>query len=430
MAAEGSPRRLAPARSRPSPNNDWLDGQILAANARQYADMNAEAWERLLPLAQQAPGLGYLRAALGGVAAARGWSRRAEEELYIAASIAPEDRGTEVALAESDLRRLDLTSARARSASLGARYPNDAGVQRLARDIRLFDMAELRVDLSRRREFGSALSAPGGGHDLAARLYSSPISERWRAVAATEKAVANPIEGRVVRNRLGAGAEYAGPDLTVEALAWQNSGTLSRTGANISGAWRPTDHWAAYAGAEAYSADTPLRAQFYGITADVVDLGGEYRWHESRAISASVRTAKFSDGNQRQSERVVFKQRLIDRPHFDLTLRPEYYASRNSRIGAPYFNPVSDHSLTLALDAEHVMSRTYDRSWIQRLSVSAGNYAQQGFSGGSVGSVLYEQRLRLDPTFELRYGLELNKRIYDGTAERALIGFAGLNKRF
>jgi len=428
-SAEG-PRRETPGRSRPEPNDDWLGAQILAANARHYADMHAEAWDRLLPLAQRAPGLGYLRSALGSVAAARGWPRRAEEEVRIAASLAPEDRGIEVALADSDLRRTDIESAKTRAASLMSRFPDDLSVQRLKRDIAIAEMREFRLDVSSRREHGTALSAPGGGSQVAARLYSSPYAGRVRAFAAAERATAYPVEGRVLRERLGAGAEYAGADVTVEAIAWQNSGTLSKDGASLIGTWRPDDHWAIYAGAEAYSGDTPLRAQFYGITGNAVDLGAEYRWHESRSISASVRAVEFSDGNRRQSERVVFVQRLIDQPHFDLDIRPEYYASRNSKLGAPYFNPVSDQALTLALEAEHVISRQYDRSWVQRVVFAAGSYRQEGFGSGAIGSLSYEQRYRFDPTFEIRYGLEMNRRIYDGTAERGLTGFFSMNKRF
>lgn len=428
-AAEG-PRRDAPGRLRPEPNDDWLGAQILAANARHYADMHAEAWDRLLPLAQRAPALGYLRSALGSVAAARGWPRLAEEEIRIAASIAPEDRGIEVALADSDLRRADLESAKTRTDSLISRFPDDLSVQRLKRDIAIAEMREFRFDVSSRREHGTALSAPGGGSQTAARLYSSPYAGRLRALAAAERMTSYPVEGRVLRERLGAGAEYAGPDVTVEAIAWQNSGTLSKDGASLIGSWRPDDHWAVYAGAEAYSSDTPLRAQFYGISGDAVDLGGEYRWHESRSISGAVRSTEFSDGNRRQSERVVFRQRIIDQPHFDLDLRPEYYASRNSKQGAPYFNPVNDQALTLALEAEHVISREYDRSWVQRVVLTAGSYRQEGFGSGTIGSLSYEQRYRFDPTFEIRYGLETNRRIYDGSAERALTGFFSLNKRF
>lgn len=430
LAAEGGPRRNTPWRSSPEPNGDWLEAQILAANARNYADMNAEAWSKIELLADNAPALGYLRAARGAIAAARGWPRLAEQEIYIAASLAPEDRGTGVALADSDLRRRDLPSARRSTSSLIARFPNDQAVLRLARDLALFDKAEFRFDVTSRREYGSASAAPGGGSETAGRVYSPPLAERWRAVAAADDATAVPVEGWIDRKRRGAGIEYAGPDLTLEAIAWQNRGTLSRNSIGLTGAWNTNDHWTVYAGAQTFAASTPLRALFYGITSNATDLGVQYRWHESRSVAGAVQMSKFSDGNQRQNQTVTFSQRIVDQPHFDLTLRPAYYASRNSRLGAPYFNPAKDQALTLALDATHVIARFYERSWTQQLIVSAGNYAQQGYASAPVGSLRYEQRHQFDPSIELRYGIETGRQVYDGVPERTLSGFFGINKRF
>jgi biofilm PGA synthesis protein PgaA len=291
-------------------------------------------------------------------------------------------------------------------------------------------MREFRFDASNRREFGTASAAPGGGSQIAARLYSSPFTANWRALVAAERSTASPPEGRVVRDRAGAGAEYIGADVTLELIAWENHGAVSKAGASAIGTWRADDHWVVYAGLEAYSGDTPLRAQFYGTTANAADLGVEYRWHESRSLAAAVRALDFSDGNQRQSARVVFAQRIVDQPHFDLTLRPEFYTSRNSLVGAPYFNPSSDQAATLALEAEHVIWRRYDKSWTQRLVVSGGNYWQEGYGSGGIYSISYEQRYRFDPTFEIRYGIDGNRRIYDGAGERAVTAFIGLNKRF
>ena len=430
LAATGGPRRETPGRARAEPNSDWLDAQILAANARQYADMNADAWARLLPLAQGAPALGYLRAALGAVAAARGWPRRADEEIRVAASLSPDDRGIRIALADSALRRRDIAAATSRATELAGRFPDDPAVQRLTRDLALEGMREFRVEAAQRREYGSANAAPGGGSRIAARLYSAPFAENWRAIAAAERSTATPPEGRVVRDRAGAGAEYRGADTTLELLAWDNRGSLSRAGASAIGSWHADDYRSVYAGIEAYAADTPLRAQRYGITANAADLGAEFRWHESTSLAAAVRALDFSDGNRRQSVRAVFTQRVIDRPHFDLTLRPEIYASRNSRVGAPYFNPASDRAATIALETEHVIWRRYDNSWTQRLSLSGGSYRQEGFAAGGIYTLTYEQRYRFNPACEIRYGIESNRRIYDGTPERAVTAFIGLNKKF
>ena len=57
MAAEGGPKTWRQARRRSRRRNwDSLDGQTLAATARYYAGANREAWRRLQPLVNGAPG--------------------------------------------------------------------------------------------------------------------------------------------------------------------------------------------------------------------------------------------------------------------------------------------------------------------------------------------------------------------------------------
>ena len=430
LAAQGSALRVNPGTGRVEENNDWLSSQILAGQARNYGDVPGQAWARLSPLADAAPALGYLRSALAGVAASRGWQRRAETEIKLAASLAPEDRGVRVGLADSALRRRDASAARRISADLLAQSPGDSAVQRLARDIALNDKAEWRVDVSGSRELGDALSSPGGGLTARSRLRSGPLRELWRAQAALERSTSKPAEGRIVRDRLGAGAVYQGPDLDVELMGWTNSGALNSTGASVDAAWQFSDQWSLYVDAERFARDTPLRALFYGISADAAGAGVQYRWHESRSLLMSARTLHFSDGNRRTAQRLAFSQRVFDAPHFKLTARPEYFASQNSRTAAPYFNPVNDQALTLTLEAEHMIYRRYDRSWVQRVRVSVGRYAQAGFATGSMGMMAYEQVYDLDPSLQLRWGIETDRRVYDGRAERQTSWFAGATRRF
>ena len=47
----------------------------------------------------------------------------------------------------------------------------------------------------------------------------------------------------------------------------------------------------------------------------------------------------FSDGNRRAAAHLNFAQKVVDIPHFDLTLRPEIYASTNTSSDGPYFSP-------------------------------------------------------------------------------------------
>lgn len=430
LAAREGPARRLPRDPEPEPNADWLDAQILAAMARNYADMNAESWQRLYPLAAAAPAIGYLRSNLGNVAAARGWPRRADEEVRIAESLAPDDLGVRAAVADSAMRRRDWPEARRRIADLAAGFPGNAAAQRLQRNLAAHDMWELRASFLSRDEKGSAASAPGSGIGTVARLYSPPIAERWRAVAAAERFTATPPERRAVRNSYGAGAELRLPDLTVEALGWSNTGSVSDWGASLGATWTPDDHWTLGANAERFAPDTPLRALLYDITANAFGGWVRYAWHESLWISAGVRGLDFSDGNRRRQGRVVAAQRIVDTPHFDLTLRPEAYASSNSLVGAPYFNPERDLAVAIALDGEHVLWRKYERAFGQRLVGTIGGYWQKGFPSGGIGGVRYEQAYRRDPFTEVRYGVEWSRRPYDGVQEQAWIFFVNLAQRF
>ena len=429
LAAREPESLTLPLDPMPRPNPEWLDARILAANARSYADMQASAWQRITPLADGAPALGYLRSSQSAIAAGRGWPRRADEEIHIAASLAPDDRGIQIGLADSAMRRQRWPEARERVAALVADFPDDRAVQRAGRDLATHDLAELQSGVVLRHESGDAQASPGSGVDAYLRVYSAPIGERWRAVAVAERLTASPPEGEAVRNRFGAGAQYRGPDTQLEATAWSNTGTLQKGGVSVSGSWAPDDQVWLGAEAQAFAADTPLRALLYGITANAVGISGSYRWHESRSVAVAFRTLDFSDGNRRRSLLLGGTERVVAEPRLKVDLRPALYTSTNSLAGAPYFNPSRDRSLSLGVEADHLTWRRYERSFNQRLVVTVGNYWQQGYGSGAVGGLRYEHVWRNDPLTELRYGVELARSRYDGVAERNGIVFATLNHR-
>jgi biofilm PGA synthesis protein PgaA len=430
MAATERPFRRTGVDTQDRPNPDWLDPTILAANARSYADLQAQAWDRLKPLADGAPALSYLRSSLAAVAAGRGWPRRADEEIHIAASLAPHDRGIQVALAESAMRRQRWPEARERIDALTAAFPDDAGVQRAARDLRVHGMSELDFGVTLRDESDDAPGAPGTGVDMHLRLFSPPFSDHWRAAGAVERTTAEPEEGKAIRIRSGAGLQYRGPDVQLLAMAWANRGTLDRAGASLSAAWQPDDHVWLGAEAEAFAPDTPLRALLYGIHADALGVSASYRWHESRRVSAAWRYSDFSDGNRRQAITLGWTERLLTTPRWRLDARPSFYTSSNSREGAPYFNPSRDRAAGLSFDIDHLVWREYERSFGHQLQLSAGSYWQQDYGSSATGSLLYQHTWRHQPFTEWRYGVQFARNAYDGVGENTLLLFLNLNHRF
>ena len=59
-----------------------------------------------------------------------------------------------------------------------------------------------------------------------------------------------------------------------------------------------------------------------------------------------------------------------------------------------------------------------------------GPYAQQGFATDWLGTLAYEHRWRFDPLTELRYGVTVTRRVYDGAVENTLMLTVGLTQRF
>ena len=421
-------------RNDPSPhdNPERVYAEVTAAQARLYGNQVGEAWDRLIRLSDAAPANSNARLALYQAANSRGWPRRAEEEAQIAASLAPRDVGSRIALIEVAMNAYRFAEAQRMLDELRALYPEDRAVQRLAKDL----------DSKRRFYFDGRVqpsNSSGGGANASgqaimseARLYSPPIADNWRVFALGDYSNANPPEGFVQRARAGGGLEYRAswPWLTATVYPTASWGTLNKAGGAATVDWWVTDQIELSASAELFSIDTPLRALLFGITADEYAAKATYRWHESRSVAASFAYLPFTDGNQRFTGGLVYKERLINIPGFDLTARAEAYASTNSLGGLTnYYNPSQDLSLTGGLLAEHVLWRRYDISLVHALSADAGLYAEQGYANNWIGTITYEQRWRFDPLTEFRYGVQLMRRVYDGSIENTLGFIVGLRQR-
>jgi len=424
MAAEGGPKRGTSA------NWEWLDAQLLAAVARYYVGQPREAWHRLQPLVEGAPALGFLRSAKAQIAAARGWPRLADEESHIAATLAPPDRATEIELAEAALSRKRFDEAESRSAALVTLYPEDQGVERLRREVRAHDAVELRVESETRSEHGSAADSPGSGYDVRTSLFSRPFLERWRLKAGYEYSQATPIEGVIRRTRYGAGVEAEWPDATLEATAWMNTGTLDRAGGQVAAGWHFGDHVEVSGDGERYAAETPLRATFYGISADGGSGQIAYSWDSSTAVAASVRRLWFTDGNDRIEASTHLVARVVERPDLTVDVRPELWWGSNTRLDAPYFNPRQSVSADAGVAARHLLWRRYERSLYQEFRLSAGAFAQDGFPTRWTASAGYEQALRLASDSTLYYGVGWARRVYDGEPVGDLRFYVNLGHRF
>jgi biofilm PGA synthesis protein PgaA len=405
----------------PYPRDQWLEALMLAGSVRLYGDQPAEAWSRIEPDLAAAPANVSVRLNAAAIMQARDWPRAAEQENRIALSLAPDLAAAQIAVADLALARHRYAEARQRIAALVATYPEDLQVQSLRRQLAADTGWLLETEARPANERGGGAFGNNGNEMVASIRITSPlIGDNWRLFAGYDYANAHPPEGYVDRQRAAFGLQFLSPDLAATVSVHQDFGTLARTGASGTLDWGPSDHLSFGLAADYISIETPLRALLFGISANSVNARATYTWNESRNVTFSAAWLPFTDGNQRFVLDTRFTQKVIAVPHFGLAVFAELYGSNNSQIGAPYYNPSADGSGVIGLQAEHVTWRRYDRSFVQAVTLEGGWYGERDFKGGPIGTAVYEHRWTFNPWTELRYGVSIGERLYDGQGARVL----------
>ncbi len=408
-------------------NYAWVSAQTAPALAQLYGDRLDDATRRLEPLVLGYPYNAGVRAAVASLAHARGWPRRADDELQRTLAIEPDSAGLRAARVPVLLELHAWSDAHEQLRAAEALRPEDHRV-RDARDWwNVHTLRELEVEAGWGR---SSDTTPSGNRDwrVAARLYSQPLATHWRvfAQAASAHARFNAIPLRW--HREGLGAEYRARDLRLHAAA--TAGSTDRIGLDAGLAWQLDDHRSLEATAASVSDDLPMQAWAVGVRASELGLTARYRVHESRSFELGAGRLDFSDGNERIGYHGQWFQRWVSEPHWRFETTTRLGASRNSLAGAAYFNPASDLSLTVEAAAEWVTWRRYERSFRQRLAATAGRYRQQGYGSGPIYGLAYEHLWEFDRRVYLRYGVARLLHPYDGQRSGRTSGNISLRWRF
>lgn len=412
------------------PNSARLQADITAANARAFANDLAEADRRLAPLVEQAPHNAELQTAQATVHLWRGWPRRALGEYAIARNGQPPELPAARAGRGHALLNLgDYPEVAATLAQLQGSVPDSRATRDLARAWELRNLRELRIEVARAESSG----AQEGSEDLAfdGWLHGAPFKYHYRPFLHHHFEQAEFPEGNAAYRRIGAGVEYQARDLLLSAELDRDAGSTVNAGVAVAGRWSPSDYWSFTAMADSQSDEIPLRGRLNeDIDGWSVGLGADWRASELRSAHAGVQAIDFSDGNRRTTANIRGAQRLITQPHYRMDGLLGVYASRNTRDGAPYFNPASDRSADVTLDNEWLLYRRYEYSFRHRLALSAGNYQQEDFGSDGVWALQYEQRWNPHDRFELGYGIVRARRVYDGIREHQTTLYLYLDWRF
>lgn len=417
-----------PLRGPEPPVENWERIEAVTAGAlwRLWGDDLAGAEAIAVPLAATAPMNSSLRALRGDIWRLRGWTDQALEEYETALTNAPDALDLRLGRAEALLDARRWREARAAIATLAAEFPDNAAVRRLMRRLARHDMRELEATARGGLERG----ARDPEFDLGLRLYSAPIAEDWRLFAGTALRTGDTPSGRLTSWRALAGVEWRGQDAVVTAGATLDREGVDRGGAFLTLALRLSDQWRIEAAAEATAADTPLAALAAGIHADAAGIGITWRQSDLREAAASFRIMRFSDDNTRLIGFARFQERVLNLPDWKLDLQPYAYATRNSRDGAPYFNPDSDLELGLTAALTWIAWKRYDPEFRIRLAATGGGYWQEGFGWSPVIALRWENQHALSDTLSFSYGAGWVRRDYDGRSEESASVLGALRWRF
>jgi biofilm PGA synthesis protein PgaA len=420
-----------------NPNDEWMDAQLLAAQAGTYGADLPSAEARLESLVYEGPGNIGLRLAQADLYQARDWPRRSESLLKEVEATTPRNRDLEISQARAAMDLQEWRQMDALTDDVVARYPENAHVKRLQRQREVHDMAELRIEAYTGKSYGGGNGDAGavtGSRDFGIEtlLYSPPIDEDWRLFGGAGYATGDFEEGTGHHRWQRLGVERRTRDMTLEAEVSNHSyGSGEKQGARVAMARDINDHWQ-YGGSLDYlSANTPLRALNSGIRANGGSGFVRWRANESREWRLAVSPSHFSDGNNRLETLLTGREGIYSAPRLQVELGLEVGASRNSGSDeVPYFNPKSDFSVMPTVSANHVLYRRYETTWSQQFQVGAGTYSQRDYSTGAMGLLGYGQRLLWNDVLEAGAALSWLNRPYDGDRESDLRLLVDLTYRF
>ncbi|HEY4373219.1 MAG TPA: poly-beta-1,6 N-acetyl-D-glucosamine export porin PgaA [Burkholderiales bacterium] len=409
------------------PNPEYISVQTARAMAPLLADDPGEAYRRMHGLASQAPRNMEAGTAYGSTMAARGWPRRAEGQLRGLLTIDPYDSG---ALGEHAEALLEMRDYRAAEAELGNAIAADAEDERVVRATRLARIHNMR-ELDVQAGYGTSSDAPTGNRDfdIDAHLYSQPLAYNYRVFLHQYDAWGQFDGGTGRYDRTGIGAEYRSTRYLASAELTQDL-NRDRTGISGSVAYTPDDFWTLRAFGESSSTETPVQARQFGVDAGRYGVGVTWRAHESLSAGASLYRLDFSDGNKRDVALARVTGRVVRGPVYRLEVTGAVEATHASNANVAYFNPSHDLESSVQLMNRWVQWRRYERAFMHRVTLTAGNYWQQGFGSGSLWDARYEQEWDLDDRLVLRYGVGRSMHPYDGVRSARNYVMATLNWRF
>ena len=410
------------------PNPKKTQAETISSLSIAFGDELAIAEQQIKTWHDLAPYNTDLRKELANIYYWRGWPRKAQEEYDIGLNQEPKHIGLRLGQSRNHLELKKYEKAEQSINSLYEIYPEDKGIARRKKLWGIHNMREFKTDINTSRSSGGINGSRS--LEISSYLYSAPINKNYRPYIHQRHSQVKFTEGDGLLNHAGIGLEYTAPSVLLMAELHHNHFEDNRIGININGEYEFNDRLSSSFALESLSKETPLRALNQGVYARSASFGGQYRWHESRSTGVNLSYQDYSDGNERKSVSGYWNERWYNQYNYKFSTRVDLFTSRNSKIGAIYFNPESDLAGSIALENDWLSWRSYENTFHQRLILSTGFYKQEDFSSGDTWGVQYEHRWTYDHRLELLYGIKRSSNLYDGDHELSWTYYLSLDWRF
>lgn len=426
------PWLYAPGAKLGSANWARYDADVTLAMLRAYTENLPAAEKALTDMAGIGPGNASLQASLGTVYMMRGWPERALERFRIASTL--EERNVDARVGQVEALAVLHRDAEATPIHdfLLGQYAGEPNVQRMDQVWRNHRGWQWRAYTGIGRSDGNGDSSAGnnpfGNRDgeYGVEVQTPILGDRWRLTAGADDRWADFDGERIHHRRQGVGVRYAYDRLDTHLAAYHADDRIGGTSIDLRVDWRFSDTWDGTLALRRDDADASLQARAAGITADSIAISTIYAPNERSALRFGATQWRYEDGNRRTAFNANADQRLLSHPYFLLNGLAGLYTSRGSKRDTPYFNPSRDASLELALRADHLVWRDYDRHFRHRLTLGVGPYWQEDFGTAWVPSLEYRHEWQLALGRVLNYGVSWSRPVYDGVREERL----GLDAEF
>jgi biofilm PGA synthesis protein PgaA len=358
----------------------------------------------------------------------RGWIRKAIRQFNLALAQEPGNMDARIWRTHASLDYHKYEEASETVRKLWSLFPENKAVQKLKRNWDTHHMWYFHSEMMGGK--GESLVVGSRDFSIDNYLYSPPVHHWFKGFLHYHNHSAKFFGETARHQRWGVGVDFNRGDFGGQAELLLRLSGDPNYGYRLGGHWNIDDHWEFSADYTHNGLDIPLKGRVVDLKGNSAASNLVWRLSDLTYFKSSFSTYDFNDGNRRYGLLLAGHQLLYMGPKFMLAADAEFYTSSNSMTDRYYFNPESDASYMISLDAWQTLYRFYDFKFVHRLIVGYGNYWQKNYDPGWMGMIRYEHQWDFNDRQALLYGIRFSRRVYDGNPETATAYYVTVNWRF